>query len=84
MALNIKNAEVERLARSLAKRTGKSITDVVLEALRDRLAREQRKRGLQRLSEELAQIRERCSRLPVLDPRSPDEILGYDKDGLPR
>jgi antitoxin VapB len=23
------------------------------------------------------------SSLPVLDPRSPDEILGYDENGLP-
>lgn len=34
MALNIKNDEAERLARRLAKRTGKSITRVLIDALR--------------------------------------------------
>ena len=33
---------------------------------------------------ELRAIRERCSRLPVVDARTPDEILGYDDHGLPR
>jgi hypothetical protein len=25
-----------------------------------------------------------CAGLPLLDARGPDEILGYDKNGLPR
>jgi hypothetical protein len=29
------------------------------------------------------QIAQRAAALPVLDPRSPDEILGYDEHGLP-
>jgi len=32
---------------------------------------------------EIRRIQERLGRLPVLDPRSPDEILGYDDHGLP-
>jgi antitoxin VapB len=36
------------------------------------------------LREELAVIRERCSRLPVLDDRPADEIIGYDDKGVPR
>jgi hypothetical protein len=36
------------------------------------------------LAEELDEIALHCSRLPVLDNRSPDEILGYDENGLPR
>lgn len=35
------------------------------------------------LAKELRAIRERCLRLPVLDSRDPEEILGYGKDGLP-
>jgi antitoxin VapB len=34
--------------------------------------------------EELRAIRERCRKLPVLDNRPPDQILGYDDNGLPR
>jgi antitoxin VapB len=36
-----------------------------------------------RLRDELRAIRKRSAGLPVLDPRSPDEILGYDDRGLP-
>jgi hypothetical protein len=36
------------------------------------------------LAEDLDEIALHCSRLPVLDSRSPDEILGYDENGLPR
>ncbi len=80
MALNIRNAEAERLVAELARRTGESKTDAVIRAVRDRLAR---LRGTSRL-EELEDIAERCSRLPVRDPRPADEILGYGDDGLPR
>ena len=36
-----------------------------------------------RLVRELDGIAEFCSSLPVLDDRSPDEILGYDERGTP-
>lgn len=36
-----------------------------------------------RLSDELLRIARRCAGLPVEDSRGPDEILGYDKNGLP-
>ena len=40
MALNIKHTEADRLARELAERTGESITQAVIVALRQRLKRE--------------------------------------------
>ena len=30
----------------------------------------------------IRQIQDELARLPVLDPRSPDEIIGYDERGL--
>ena len=66
---------------ALARRTGESKTDAVIKAVRDRLARI---RGGRSLVDELEEIAERCSRLPVRDRRSADEILGYGDDGLPR
>jgi hypothetical protein len=36
-------------------------------------------RSRRRLADELDEIALRCSQLPVLDPRTPDEILGYDE-----
>ncbi|HSN88586.1 MAG TPA: type II toxin-antitoxin system VapB family antitoxin [Thermoanaerobaculia bacterium] len=84
MALNIRNPEAEKLAETLAKLTGETKTEAVTQALRDRLARLRRERTQRRLADELDEIALRCSRLPVLDPRTPDEILGYDEHGLPR
>ena len=41
MALHIRDPEADQLARELAARTGQPITRVVVEALRDKLKREQ-------------------------------------------
>jgi antitoxin VapB len=84
MALSIKNAETERLARELAKRTGESLTDAVTTALRERLARQEGRRAVPRLREELLAIGRRCAALPDQDTRTADEILGYDEIGVPR
>ncbi len=83
MALSIKHPEADRLARELAAHTGESLTDAVLQALRERLVRERGRTSAPRLRDELRAIGERCAALPVLDPRSPDEILGYEENGLP-
>ena len=83
MALSIKHPEADRLARELAAATGESLTDAIVKALRERLEKEQRRAPALLLSDELRAIRERCSRLPVLDARSAEEILGYDESGLP-
>lgn len=82
--LNIKHPEADRLARILAKQMGETITEVVIEALREKLLREQGKRAPVELKEALLVIGKRCADLPNHDTRSPDEILGYDSDGLPR
>ena len=31
----------------------------------------------------MIEVIEEIKKLPVLDPRSPDEIIGYDEHGLP-
>jgi hypothetical protein len=43
MVLSIKDPEADRLARAVATRTGETLTQAVINALRDRLAREERK-----------------------------------------
>jgi antitoxin VapB len=83
MALNIRNSETEKLAEELAKLTGETKTEAVTQALRDRLARLRRERTRRRLADELDEIAQHCAQLPVLDSRTPDEILGYDEYGLP-
>jgi len=84
MALNIRNPETERLAAALAKLTGKTKTQAVTEALRERLERLRRRRVGRRLADELDEIAHHCAGLPVLDHRDADEVLGYDENGLPR
>jgi antitoxin VapB len=84
VALSIKDPEADQLARELAARTGETVAEAVVKALRERLLREQEQSGRPRLREELAAIRKRCAALPVLDARTADEILDYDERGLPR
>lgn len=48
------------------------------------LVPEDRERLGRPLADELDKIALHCSRLPVRNSRTPDEILGYDEHGLPR
>lgn len=83
MSLNIKHPDADRLARELARRQEKSITDVVIGALEAELSRERRRVRSTGLADRLKSISERYVSLPTSDARSDDEILGYDSDGLP-
>jgi antitoxin VapB len=87
MPLVIADPEAESLARELAEYTGESITQAVIIALRERLEREQRRphpgTDAPNMAEALLRIGRECADLPVLDPRTADEILGYDENGLP-
>jgi antitoxin VapB len=84
MPLSIKDPDTERLARDLARRTGESITVATRTALEERLRRLGSVHEKARLLEDLEEIRLRCAALPILDDRSPDEIIDYDEHGLPR
>jgi antitoxin VapB len=85
MPLSIKDPDADRLARALARRTGETLTGAVITALRERLERELRKdQTIEGLVEDVMEIGRHCASLPVLDRRRPDEILGYDKNGLPQ
>lgn len=81
--------ETERLALKVAKARGQPPTVVV----RDAIGASAREAGLldegpsRRSAAEkrrrLLEISERSAVRPILDPRSADEILGYDERGLP-
>jgi antitoxin VapB len=86
MALNIRDPEAQRLARELAEATGETMTSVVIKALQERLERLRVRQVVSR-TERAARLMahgKRFAALPVLDPRSADEIIGYDEVGLPR
>ena len=84
MPISIKSPEADRLARQLAAATGETITVAVTIAMRERLAREERKRESKRfLLADIMAIADHCASLPVLDTRTEDEIMGWDENGLP-
>ena len=82
MHLNIKNDEAHKLATELAQLTGESLTSAVTLALRERLTRERRRRRADKIAARLMRIGSAYAALPDTG-RSPDEILGYDDNGLP-
>jgi len=84
MALSLKDPEADRLAREVAARTGETLTAAVIVALRERLARLRGRPRRRPLRDELRDIGERCAKLPDLDTRTEDDILGYDDRGMPR
>ena len=79
MALSIRNPEVEALARDLASRAGTGITEAILEALKER------KRHLDGVNEvkyaRIMAILSRVDQLPILDHRTPEEIVGFNEFG---
>jgi len=84
MPLNIKDEETHELARRLARRTGQSMARAVKQAVAEKLAVVESEEDKEALVADLMRIVEEASRLPVLDNRSADEIIGYDEFGLPR
>ena len=84
MALNIRSPKTEQLAAELARLTGETKTEAVAKAVHDRLERVKRARQQRPLVDEIEAIGRECATLPVLDPRTPLEILDYDEHGLPR
>ncbi len=84
MAISIKSIETEQLAREIAAKTGESLTGAIQKALEERLERLKNNRRSQALGSLLDDILQRVDKMPDLDPRTPDEIIGYDEDGLPR
>jgi antitoxin VapB len=84
MPLSIKSIDVERLARELSAKTGESLTAAIHKALEERLDRLKQQRQKSSLEAQLEDILNRVDKLPVLDTRSPNEIIGYDEHGLPR
>ncbi len=83
MALSIKSIETEQLAREIAAKTGESLTGAIQKALEERLERLNNSRKSQALGAQIDDILQRVDAMPDLDARTPDEIIGYDEDGLP-
>jgi antitoxin VapB len=84
MAMNIKNAETERLAKELAALTGESLTAAITKSLRQRLERLRRKKGTG-LADRLLAIGKDCApRLKEPFRSAEHGDLLYDEMGLPK
>ena len=82
MSLNIKDPDAHRMAQAISRATGESMTRVVTQALRERLAKIERHNSRASVAELLA-IADRAAshlRQPYVDHA---ELL-YDKNGLPK
>jgi antitoxin VapB len=83
MGMNIKSDDTHRRAKQLARITGETIAEAVDKAVTERLERLRRQRNRKALAAKLLKSGDQCSRLPVIDERSAEEML-YDDSGLPR
>ncbi len=81
MAIYITNAEADRLAREVAERTGETITETILTALRERLERLPKPDAEARFERVMAIAAEMRTMLDG-DPLTDEDL--YDEYGLPR
>jgi antitoxin VapB len=77
--LYIKNPAAHRLAEQVGKRMGVGLSDAVIAALEEKL----RKTGRPIDRKKVDALCARIGTLPVVDGRTPEEILGYDAFGIP-
>ena len=80
--MNIRSAKVDQLAQRLARLTGEDVETALERAIEERLSRVAPPAPADRMAA-LDSFFERVARMPVLDPRPADEIVGYDGCGLP-
>jgi antitoxin VapB len=91
MALSIKNREYEKVSRELAEITGKSMTEAGLAALKRELELQKAIRRLARRTDRdkeeflasIMDIQRKYEGLPSKTNMTDDEVLGYNKFGIP-
>ena len=84
MSLVISDPKAEQLAQELAQRIGGTVPDAIVRALEAQLGSLKQPNTTVKTRDAIQNIIARCRALPDLDTRSADEILGYDKNGLPQ
>lgn len=81
--ISIRNPLAEKLAREVAQSTGTTMTDAIIEALEEKKERLTVSNAVEKLRfSRIMETAEICMNLPDLDTRSPDEILGYNDEGV--
>ncbi len=84
MAISIRNPLVESLAKELSETLHISMTKVILESLEEkkRSLVQQKMENRSLLEETIRALSDECSGINDLDTRPPDEILGYNNEGI--
>lgn len=82
MSLNIKDPEAHRLAQAIARATGESMTRVVTEALREQLAKIEKRQNKASV-EDLLTIADRAA-AHLRGSYADHAVLLYDEHGLPK
>jgi antitoxin VapB len=83
MTVLIKDEEADRLIRELAGRAGETITEAVKTAVRERLSRlPLRQDEIADRKRRIAELLAEFDSLPIVDRRTPDEIIGYNQHGV--
>lgn len=82
MGISIKNPKLEQDIRTLAARTGESLTDAVASAVREKLSRTNATEDEdQHFMQVLRRIQADLAKGPRNDDLTEDEILGYNERG---
>jgi antitoxin VapB len=82
MAQDLNSERVRNIASELAAATGQDMESAVISAVEEKLARLDRPRAAEPAGDIDALFR-RLTEMPVRDTRTPEEIIGYDENGLP-
>jgi antitoxin VapB len=77
--LYIKNPAAHSLAEKVSKKMGVTLTEAVIRSLQVQVRGQARPIDWKKVDA----IQKKIAAMPVLDARTPNEILGYDEFGLP-
>lgn len=69
MAINIRNAETERLARLVAQEANETMTEAIMVALRERLGKLRAMRSVNERIEAIVRVASQCASLPDEGPK---------------
>ena len=83
MDVHIQREAHEEAIRKLAASRGLSLSDAIGLAVCNELERDREKLRRAEYFERVREAQAIFAAAPLLDPRTPDEIIGYDEHGLP-
>jgi hypothetical protein len=81
VGMHISNRDVEQKVRTLAQTLGTTLTEAIDISVSKELRRAVLPKSDPLLMRDVGKILDRIDRLPVLDTRNVDEILGYTENG---